>query len=407
MQTFLASAVFIVTYAGLALGRIPGLRIDRAGLALVGASLMVLSGWLSLEEAFKAIDLETLTLLLGMMIIVGHLRVCGFFRLVTRLALSHAHSPFVLLCMIVFATGILSAFLVNDAICLVMAPLVASITRKLGRNPIPYLLAVAMASNAGSVATITGNPQNMIVGVLSGIGYLDFAKALAPVAAAALVMTILCIRLSYKTEFARFATFADSAGPARIHRAQLLKTGFVAAAVMAAFFAGVSAAKAAIIGAAFLLLTRSVKPEKIYSEIDGSLLIMFAGLFVVVAGAEKLPFFQSLAFLGSYLQNAWILSGMTAAFSNLVSNVPAVLVLKPFLANIPDKQKAWEIVAMSSTFAGNLTLVGSLANLIVAEQAKRNGTEISFGTHLMVGLPLTLLTLFFGTWWLAGQAPIL
>ncbi len=161
LRTLATVVIFVATYAGVALGRVPGLRIDRAGIAFVGASLMIAFGTLSLEEAFKAIDLDAIALLLGMMIIVAQLRVSGFFELANGFAIRRAHGPPVLLTAIVIVTGFFSAFLVNDAICLVMAPLVIEVTRALRRNPVPYLLAVAMASNAGGAATFTGNPQNM------------------------------------------------------------------------------------------------------------------------------------------------------------------------------------------------------------------------------------------------------
>jgi len=159
LTTFATAAIFVLTYAGVALGRIPGLRLDRAGIALSGAALMLAVGTAHAGGAYRAIDLDTLTLLLGMMIVVAHLRLSGFFRLVSGWALTYAHSPLVLLATIVVTTGTLSAFLVNDVVCLVMAPLVIEVTRALRRDPIPYLLAVAMASNVGSTATITGNPQ--------------------------------------------------------------------------------------------------------------------------------------------------------------------------------------------------------------------------------------------------------
>src|SRR5262252_5579360 len=184
-STVIATAIiFILTYAGVSLGRIPGFRLDRAGIALTGAALMMAVGAISAEEAYRAINLDTLALLLGMMIIVAHLRLSGFFRLVTSWALAHAHSPLILLAVVAATTGLLSAFLVNDAMCLIMAPLVIEVSRGLERSPIPYLLAVAMASNVGSTATITGNPQNMIIGALSHIPYGTFAANLWPVAAA-------------------------------------------------------------------------------------------------------------------------------------------------------------------------------------------------------------------------------
>jgi Na+/H+ antiporter NhaD/arsenite permease-like protein len=403
LRTLVTVAIFIATYAGVALGRVPGLRIDRAGIALVGASLMIASGTLSLEEAFKAVDLDAIALLLGMMIIVAQLRVSGFFELATRFAIRRAHGPLVFLTAIVIITGFFSAFLVNDAICLVMAPLVIDVTRALRRNPVPYLLAVAMASNAGSAATFTGNPQNMIIGVTSHLPYAEFFVRLAPAAAVALLLTTGFIGLLHPREFSAAFTSAVKEPHARRHPWQLIKGLLVTLAVIASFFAGVSVAEAALIGGSLLLLSRAVTPRKIYAGIDGGLLLMFAGLFIVVAGAEKVLLTPQLiaAVQQLHLENAWILSGTTALLSNLVSNVPAVLILKPFVANLPAPGRAWEIVAMSSTFAGNLTLIGSVANLIVAERAKQAGVTISFLAYGRIGLPLTLASLAFGTWWLA------
>lgn len=403
LQTLATVAIFIATYAGVALGRIPGLRIDRAGIALVGAGLMIALGTLSIDEAFKAIDLNAIALLLGMMLIVAQLRVSGFFELATRFAIQRAHGPLVLLTAIVIVTGSFSAFLVNDAICLVMAPLVIDVTRALRRNPVPYLLAVAMASNAGSAATFTGNPQNMIIGVTSHLPYAEFFARLAPAAAVALLLTIGLIGLLNPAEFSISFGSAAKESRARGHSWQLAKGLLVTFGVIASFFAGVHIAEAALIGGSLLLLSRAVKPRKIYSGVDGGLLLMFAGLFIVVAGAEKILLTPQLIAAAQKLhfENAWILSGLTALLSNLVSNVPAVLVLKPFVENLPDPGRAWQIVAMSSTFAGNLTLIGSVANLIVVERAKQTGVTISFLAYGRIGLPLTLASLGFGTWWLA------
>jgi Na+/H+ antiporter NhaD/arsenite permease-like protein len=396
--------VFVLTYAGVALGRAPGLRIDRAGMALVGASLMIGLGTLSLDEALKAIDLDAIALLLGMMIIVSQLRVSGFFELAARFALRRAHSAPVLLVAIVIVTGLFSAFLVNDAICLVMAPLVIDVTRALRRNPVPYLLAVAMASNAGSAATFTGNPQNMIIGVTSHLSYAGFAGKLTPAAAVALVLTAGLIMLFYRKEFSSAFEISTKETPPRHHPKQLTKGLLVTLGVIAGFFVGLPIAESALIGGSLLLLSRAVNPRKLYAGIDGGLLLMFAGLFIVVAGAEKVLVTPNLleAVAGQFrFEDPWILSGVTALLSNLVSNVPAVLILKPFVAHLPDPGKAWRIVAMSSTFAGNLTLIGSVANLIVAERAKREGVTITFFAYWRIGLPLTLMSLAFGTWWLA------
>jgi Na+/H+ antiporter NhaD/arsenite permease-like protein len=400
---YATAMIFIVTYAGVALGRLPGLRLDRAGISLVGAVLMVAIGALTPAEAYGAVDLNTIVLLLGMMIVVAHLKLSGFFRLVASWALRHAHSPLILLAAVSTITGALSAFLVNDAICLVMAPLVIEVTRALKRNSVPYLLAVAMSSNVGSTATITGNPQNMIIGTASRIPYTTFAATLAPVALAGLVLVAAIIGCLWWTEFAQATRFTMKPEPVRVHKGQIVKSIVVAFSVIALFFLGVPVAEAAILGGAVLLITRAVRANKVYREIDGSLLIMFAGLFVVVAGAEKALLTPEVvsSVASFHLDNVWTLTTVTAVLSNIISNVPAVLALKPFVQSLPDQHHAWLVVAMSSTLAGNLTLVGSVANLIVAERARAMGIEVSFGAYCRAGVPLTLLSLAFGAWWLS------
>ncbi|MFK0692064.1 anion transporter [Mesorhizobium sp. IMUNJ 23033] len=398
-----ALLILVLTYAGVAVGRIPGLRLDRAGIALLGGAAMIAVGALSMEDAYRAINFDTITLLLGMMIVVAHLKVSGAFRALGGFAIEHAHAPFMLLVILTLLTGVLSAFLVNDAICLVMAPIVVHVTRVINRNPIPYLIATATASNCGSVATITGNPQNMVIGALSGISYPAFSAALAPVALFGLVVVIVIVRMIYRAEFARTAELTPEVYRGRMLPGQVLKAVVVCIALAIAFFSGVPVAKAALIGGAILLLTRAIKPARIYREIDGPLLFMFAGLFIVVAGAEKTlltsDMIASAKDLG--LDDVWRLSGFTAVLSNIMSNVPAVLALRPFIPGLENPERAWLVVAMSSTLAGNFTLLGSVANLIVAEQGRRAGTPLSFGAFFKVGLPLTLITLVAGTAWLA------
>ena len=395
--------IFILTYAGISLGRIPGLRLDRAGIALTGAALMMAVGAIAPEEAYRAVNLDTMALLLGMMIVVAHLRLSGFFRLVTSWALSHAHSPLILLATIAITTGAFSAFLVNDAVCLVMTPLVIEVTRALRRDPIPYLLAVAMASNIGSAATITGNPQNMIVGAVSGIPYTAFAAALAPVAIAGLVLLVVLLATLWFREFRQSVELTAKPRAPRIHKPQLVKAVVVTLGVIAAFFAGVPVAMAALLGGALLLVTRAIKAHKVYQEIDGSLLLMFAGLFVVVAAAEKVLLTpEVVGFVHSFhFDNVYVLTANTAVLSNLISNVPAVLALKPFVLGLADQHRSWLVIAMSATLAGNLTPAGSVANLIVAERARTAGIHVSLWTYCRAGIPITLATLALGAWWLS------
>lgn len=401
--TIAAVTVFAGTYIFIAVGKLPGYQLDRAGAALLGASLMVGLGVVSLDQAYRAIDFDTITLLLGMMILVANLRISGFFRLVSNWIVARARSPLVLLMAIVLVAGVFSAFLVNDTVCLVMTPLVRDLVNRLKRDPVPYVLAIPMASNVGSTATITGNPQNMIIGSLSRIPYGTFAAALWPVAAVGIVLTALLIALVYRREFLTGEHFpVMAARPARHHKPLVIKSVLVAAAMMVLFFAGQPVAKVAIVGGAVLLVTRRIKADKVYREIDWPLLLMFVGLFVVVTGLEMTVLTPELiAGVGHlHLEAVPVLSAVTALLSNLVSNVPAVLVLKPFITSMSNPQHAWLVVAMASTLAGNFTLVGSAANLIVAQRAQALGVAIGFWAYFKVGAPLTVLTILFGVWWL-------
>jgi Na+/H+ antiporter NhaD/arsenite permease-like protein len=267
---------------------------------------------------------------------------------------------------------------------------------------VPYLLAVAMASNIGSTATITGNPQNMMVGSFSQIPYAQFSASLAPVALIGLVLAFVLIAFFHRGEFAGDTRLVVEPPPVRIHRALALRALVGTAVLVALFFVGQPPAKVAIIIGGLLLLTRRVRSERVYAEIDWSLLLMFAGLFIIVAGAEHtLLSGDTVARVGRlHLDRVPVLSVVTAILSNLVSNVPAVLVLKPFIDRLPDHHTAWLTVAMASTLAGNFTVLGSIANLIVVQRAAASRVEISYWQYFKVGAPLTLLTLLIGTLWL-------
>jgi Na+/H+ antiporter NhaD/arsenite permease-like protein len=310
---------------------------------------------------------------------------------------ARAHHPLLLLAAVVALAGVLSAFLVNDTICIVLTPLVLDIVLHLRRNPVPYVLAIPLAANIGGAATLTGNPQNMIVGGLSAIAYGDFAAALAPVAAIGLGLAFALVAAIWREEFTR-GRIAAEIPHWRIDRRLLRKTGLVALAMVAAFFAGVKPAEAALLAGAVLLVTRRVKPARVYAEIDWTLLLMFCGLFVVVAGLERAVLSpDAVARIGALgLDRMPVLALATAALSNLVSNVPAVLVLKPFVAVLPDPQRAWTVVAMAATLAGNFTIVGSVANLIVVQRARARGVDITFWTYFIVGAPLTVATILVG-----------
>ena len=405
----LVSALFGLTYLALAIGKVPGLRIDRSGIALVGAAGMLAFGVLDLHDAAKAVDYETLILLFGMMVVVGYLRLSGFFALATDGIAGRFASPRPLLAVTIVLSGVLSAFLVNDVVCVALTPLVLDLTRKLKRPPIPYLVGLATASNVGSVATITGNPQNIIIGSLSQISYLRFAARLAPVAAIGLLLTYLVVSLVYKKALDEAGEGspegeADDRRAPRVHRGLLFKSVGVALVTVALFFAGFPIALVALGAAAVLLLDR-VRPEKAYESVDWPLLVMFAGLFVVVHAFE-------VVVVRTWGIDRWhalldspvvMVSGLSVVLSNLVSNVPAVLLFKPLMRVMAEshREQAWLALAMSSTLAGNLTILGSVANLIVVENARRAGTTLGFVEYLKVGVPLTILTTLVGVAWLA------
>jgi Na+/H+ antiporter NhaD/arsenite permease-like protein len=396
-----AIIIFAITYLVLAIGRLPGFRIDRTGAAIIGASFMVGVNALALDEAYRAINFDTIILLFGMMIVVVNLRLSGFFSLVAERVVEHARGPTALLVAIVGVAGLFSAFFVNDTMCLVLTPLVLEIVVARGRNPVPYLLAVAMGSNVGSVATITGNPQNMMVGSFSGIPYRQFLATLAPVAAFGLVLTVVWIRFVYRREFASTASVQVAQKAVRVDRWLMWKAILVSLGMIVMFFAGWPVPKVAIIAGALLLITRRVNPEKVYQGIDWGLLVMFSGLFIVIAGIEHTALESVLDTLaaGLHLDNVFLLSGFAAVLSNLVSNVPAVLVFKPLVGHLANPSRAWLTLAMSSTLAGNLTVLGSVANLIVIEQA-RHRVKITFWEHLRVGAPLAVLTIAAGAAWI-------
>lgn len=400
------SVIFAATYLFLAIGRAPGLRVDRAGIALVGAAAILAVRALTLDQAAKAVDAPTIVLLLGMMIVVGYIRVSGFFIVLSDWIAARRFSPRVLLGATIAASGILSAFLVNDVVCVAMTPLVLALCRNRRLPPTPYLIGLATASNIGSTATITGNPQNIIIGTLSGIPYGYFAARLAPIAVIGLVIDFLLLSLFYARSLTADPD-PESAAPARaprraIHRGLLIKCLCVTAGMIGLFFAGQSIAVTALAAAAILLLDR-VRVDKIYKMVDWPLLVMFVGLFVVVHA------FEIHVIRGFNLQD-WralkespvvLLSGLSVVLSNIVSNVPAVLLFKPLIEAIPDKQTAWLALATSSTLAGNLTMLGSVANLIVVESARRDRVELGFGEFLKIGVPLTILTTLVGMAWLA------
>ncbi len=400
--TLLAAIVFALTYLVLGVGALPPLRLDRTGAALVGATLMVAIGAVSATDAARAIDVGTLALLFGMMIVAAHLRLAGFFGWCARRVLGLTRSPAALLVLTTWLSGVLSALFVNDTVCVLLTPLVIELAATASLPPVPFLLAVAMGANAGSVATIVGNPQNMMIASLGQIGYAPFAAALVPVALGALAITSAALVLAYARTLPRTIAVLQPAERSRVHRPLLTKTLVVAALLLAAMLAGVAPPLAAMGAAAVLLITRRVRPGRVHALIDWSLLAMFAGLFVVVAAVEHTGLAaRMLATLESVLHGPHAFVALTALLSNLVSNVPAVMLLGTAASQASDPLHARLLLAMASTLAGNLTLVGSVANLIVVAQAAPRA-RVGFWEYARVGAPVTLLSLVWGVLWLGA-----
>jgi Na+/H+ antiporter NhaD/arsenite permease-like protein len=394
-------AVFAVSYLVFALGKLPGMKIDRPGMAIIGAVLMVAFRIVPAAEALRFIDFGTLILLFSMMVVVGCLHLTGFFDWVTEQIVLRL-KPHHLLPTVIFITGLLSAFFVNDIICLVMVPFALLATRRMGLKPLPYLLAVATSANIGSVATITGNPQNMLIGSFSGLTYRSFLWHLGPVALIGLGLDWLIIYRMCGSDFVPGDAEAVAVAAPHVPIRQLRKPAIVIALVLAGFLAGVPPAMMAAIGAALMLITRTRNPRLVYDEVDWGLLVFFVGLFLIVGGAENSGLTRHLFEIAerSNLQNAGIFTAVTAVLSNLVSNVPAVMLLKTLVPGFRDPHTGWLVLAMASTLAGNLTITGSVANLIVVERA-HDEVHIGIWDYSRVGIPVTLVTLAVGWAWLA------
>ena len=395
-----AYVIFLASYVVFALGKFPGLKIDRTGAAIIGAVGMVAFRVVRPGEALHFIDFSTIVLLFSMMLIVGNLHLVGFFEWNAEAVLRRL-KPHQLLPAVVFTCGFLSAFFVNDIVCLVMVPFVLSITRRMRLQPLPYLLAVATASNIGSVSTITGNPQNMLIGSFSGIRYRDFLAQLGPVAVVGLFVDWGVLHwIHLRKVDVRIEEQKEIPLPA-LDFSRLTKPAIVVTAVVTGFFIGVDPALMAALGAAVLLISRTLEPQKLYKEVDWGLLVFFVGLFLIVGGAENAGITGRLLDFARHwnLQRMGVFTLAVAGLCNIVNNVPAVMLMKSLVPGFANPHSAWLVLAMASTLAGNLTITGSVANIIMVETA-RPEVQIGYRDYLKAGVPITLITLLLGWAWL-------
>jgi Na+/H+ antiporter NhaD/arsenite permease-like protein len=393
-----ALVIFVVTYVVLAGGRLPGLELDRPGAALAGAVAMVCCKVLTPKQVwFEAISWDTIGLLLGMMIVCSAMEQAGLFGWVAYAALKRAHGRRTLLAAVVGVVGLLSALLVNDTVCVMCTPLVLAIVEAAGLPAMPYLLGVCFAANAGSVATLTGNPQNMLIGTLSHIPYGEFALLLILPALLSLACVFAVLLVAFRREL-RGPLERALVAPPLVQPGSLLLCLSVLALILIGFLLGYSLAFTALFGAALLAVFSRTPPRRLLARVDGSLLLFFAGLFVVTHGvaqagiAERIHAALSPFFGVTAGEQVFRFGLFTVAACQLVSNVPFVLLAAQWIPKLADPQLQWLALALVSTLAGNLTPVASVANLIVLESAGEKG-RIGFLRFLSVGAFCTFLPL--------------
>jgi Na+/H+ antiporter NhaD/arsenite permease-like protein len=427
---YIALAVFLFTYALISIRRFPRFKIDRPAAALLGAALMVIFGVVAPEDALSSINVDILVLLVGMMILVAGLELCGFFEWVSLRMIRHSRSQFTFLVLVMVITGILSALVLNDTIVLLFAPIVIRTCRILKSNPVPFVVAVAIAANIGSVATPVGNPQNAFIVTKADVPFTEFSAALIPVAAACMAIGIALMYLIYRKdiekgsvqEFRRrmlregWKAFEDelikgdaptTKGIMKLKErrtalcALLIVTGFTFAGFVVSGFTGISIALVAFLGGVIALfavpLLSDVRAYEMIAKVDWTIILFFVGLFVVIEGVKDSSLLSEIqqlfpSFTGGGGSSIGWLTAISAVISNLVSNVPAVMLLSEFIP-VSDTE-LWLALASSSTLAGNATILGAAANVIAVEKAEAMGVEVGWLRFTLVGFPIALATLF-------------
>lgn len=401
----LAITIFCLAYFGIALGKIPGLAIDRVGVALLGAIAMVVFGVVTTEDAVKSIDLPTILLLYSLMIISAQLRLGGFYTWIALKIVPYYSHPRLFLLITMLVSALLSAILANDIVCFAFTPVLALSLLEAGLNPLPFLIGLAVSSNIGSAATIIGNPQNMLIGQTGNLNFAKFFFWCSPPSLLALFTSYLIIWWIYRHRFyhrEKKTPIEREQSKQPFNQWQTLK-GIIAILILTAlFFTSIPREFSAIGIAGVLLCSRKMKTRDIMGLVDWHLITLFCALFIIIHGVSQGDCLNNLmgqlSTAGINLHNLPVLTGISALLSNLFSNVPATMLLIGFLNPLEHAQ--WYTLAVSSTFAGNLFLLGSIANLIVVEQAANCDVKISFWQHAVVGIPVTLISLLILLCWL-------
>lgn len=401
--------IVLASLAGIAIGKIPALRMNRATIAVCGATLLILTKSITIDEAYQAVDLNTIVLLFSMMVFNANLRYAGFFTLAGHLLKKRAHNPALLLLLIILFSSFLSALFINDPLVMMLTPIVCDVTLSMGLNPLPYLLGIAVSANIGSMTTIIGNPQNILIGASSGMSFGTFSLYLIPPAILILGIAYVLILVLFRKDFTAHNQPSYRSERIFIYKPLLIKSGIAFVIMALCVILGLPVSIAGLAGSAFLLITRRISPERVFADVDWSLLVLFPSLFVITraaAGSSVFTFFYE--HMSSVMQKNPAGFGIIAAvMSQIISNVPTVMLLRTIVPSMPNPTQLWLILAGCTTLAGNFTLLGSVANLIMAELAKKRGVTVTFGNYLKLGLPLTIVSIIILLLWLIGIAPVI
>jgi Na+/H+ antiporter NhaD/arsenite permease-like protein len=407
--TSLIIVVFVLTYTGMALGRIPGLRIDRSGIAMVAAVVLVASGAIPSAEIVGAIHFPTLLLMGGLMILSARVGAAGFYDAATGWIAHQSRRPLRLLALTIGISGVFSALLINDVVVFAMTPLLCAGLAASKLDPRPFLYGLAAASNAGSAATLIGNPQNILIGQVGRLGFWEYLGTAAVPAVMGLVITFGTIAVLWRSTLTP-DTGDQSRVTASFNHRETVICCVALVVLLALFTTPIPREISALLVAAFLIVSRTVPSRQLLDEIDLPLLILFAALFVVNGAFAQTGITEKAVYWltshGLLPDRVSLLAPLALLLSNTIGNVPAVVMLLTVWKGVPPG--VLNGLAILSTLAGNFVLVGSLANLIVAERASRAGVRLSFFEHAQTGVPITLLSIISaGLWlWFTGVMPL-
>jgi len=392
-----ATVIFAITYVLISGRQLKILPLNRPAAALLGAVLMVSTGVMTPERAYRAVNYDTIVLLLAMMLVSAYLYLAHFFEWAADIVLEFSRTPQRLLLYLTLTSGILSALLVNDTICLMLTPLVIVVIRR-GKLPLlPYLIALATSANIGSVATLVGNPQNMIIGHFSHIPFTQFSDSLAPAAVVGLAINFAILRFGFRKALQSAVIQRQPHLIPKLDRSLFALVCAVFVSIFACFLAGLNLAWTALAGAVLVMVLARRDTHEVLKLVDWHLLVFFAALFVVVDGLSDTGVPDAIyrhlqpLFGASAAAQAWNLSWFSVTGSNIFSNVPFVLVAGKWIARFADPGLMWKVLALATTFAGNLTIIGSVANMIVVESAREH-IQVGFWDYARFGIPITILT---------------